>query len=62
MVPCRPRNMGQIRKENPMKIRPTGQDDLAGLQGVLDETGLFPGDMLPAMIEGFLSGEEPTSV
>ncbi len=45
-----------------MKIRPTGPDDLAGLQGVLDETGLFPGDMLPAMIEGFLSGEEPTSV
>lgn len=41
-----------------MQFRPTKTEDLPDLQIVLDETGLFPREMLPQMIEGFLSSEE----
>lgn len=38
-----------------MKIRPTKPDDLRPLQRVVRETELFPPEMLPDMIGGFLS-------
>ena len=41
-----------------MKIRPTLHDDIAALQEVLDGTELFPSEMLPEMVGGFLSGGE----
>lgn len=45
-----------------MKIRPTQADDMAALKGVLRETDLFPADMLPDMIHGFLSGQEGAEI
>ena len=39
-----------------MNIRPTKHDDLPALTDVLDGTDLFPSDMLPDMIGGFLEG------
>jgi ribosomal protein S18 acetylase RimI-like enzyme len=41
-----------------MNIRPTRHDDLADLQEVLDGTELFPSEMLPDLVSGFLSGDE----
>jgi ribosomal protein S18 acetylase RimI-like enzyme len=41
-----------------MNIRPTRHDDLADLQAVLEGTELFPSEMLPEMINSFLSGDE----
>jgi len=41
-----------------MKIRPTKHDDIPDLQAVLDGTELFPSDMLPDMLSGFLSSED----
>ena len=38
-----------------MKIRPTKQEDIIALQKVLDGTELFPSEMLPDMLSGFLS-------
>ena len=38
-----------------MKIRPTTLKDVPALKLVLDGTGLFPSDMLPDMLGGFLS-------
>ena len=38
-------------------VRPTIRADIPALQAVLDGTELFPSEMLPDMIEGFLSGE-----
>lgn len=40
-----------------MKIRPTESDDVPDLKLVLDATGLFPSEMLPDMLGGFLSEE-----
>ena len=40
-----------------MNIRPTKSEDIPALKVVLDETGLFPSDMLPDMLTGFLSEE-----
>jgi ribosomal protein S18 acetylase RimI-like enzyme len=40
-----------------MHVRPTKTEDLPALQMVLDETGVFPSDMLPQMIKGFLTDE-----
>ena len=43
-----------------MKIRQTKDDDIAPLQEVLSATGLFPSEMLPDMVSGFLSaGKSP---
>jgi ribosomal protein S18 acetylase RimI-like enzyme len=39
-------------------IRPTHRSDIPALQAVLDATDLFPSDMLPDMVRGFLSGDE----
>ena len=40
-----------------MNIRPTRHEDIAPLMTVVDETGLFPSEMLPDMASAFLSGE-----
>lgn len=40
-----------------IQIRPTQADDIAGLQQVLHETGLFPEVLLPDMVAPALSGE-----
>ena len=40
-----------------MNIRPTKSEDIPALKVVLDETGLFPSDMLPDMLTSFLSEE-----
>lgn len=41
---------------NPI-IKATSQDDIAGLQAVLDGTQLFPSEMLPDMLAPALSGD-----
>lgn len=38
-----------------MIIRSTASKDVAGLKRILEGTGLFPPEMLPDMIDGFLS-------
>ncbi|WP_372574596.1 GNAT family N-acetyltransferase [Ruegeria jejuensis] len=45
-----------------MKIRPTRPEDIPSLQRVLQETGLFPPEMLPEMIEGFFSDADPSDL
>lgn len=40
-----------------MNIRPTNSHDIADLQQILDETELFPSDMLPEMLSSFLAGD-----
>jgi N-acetylglutamate synthase-like GNAT family acetyltransferase len=45
-----------------MKVRLTKQEDIPALNLVLDGTGLFPSDMLPDMIQGFLSTEETPDI
>jgi ribosomal protein S18 acetylase RimI-like enzyme len=39
-------------------IRPAEAGHLAALQNIVAETGLFPPDLLPAMLGGALSGED----
>ncbi len=43
-----------------MHIRDTQSGDVPGLTRVLEETGLFPVEMLPGLLEAFLS-ESPSS-
>ncbi|WP_170791424.1 GNAT family N-acetyltransferase [Ruegeria lacuscaerulensis] len=45
-----------------MKIRPTMRDDVAALQEVLNGTELFPSEMLPDMVNSFLSDEESSEI
>ncbi|RLJ41858.1 ribosomal protein S18 acetylase RimI-like enzyme [Litoreibacter meonggei] len=45
-----------------MRIRPTLPDDIAALQVVLNETELFPSEMLPDMVGNFLSDEESSDI
>ncbi len=45
-----------------MKIRPTKQDDIAALQEVLNGTELFPSEMLPDMVSGFLANDESADI
>ncbi len=45
-----------------MEIRPTQHEDIAALQRVLDETELFPSEMLPEMVGGFLSNDETPDI
>ncbi len=40
-----------------MNVRPTEQNDIQDIQLILKQTQLFPSDILPAMIDGFLSGD-----
>ncbi len=44
------------------KIRPTKHDDITALQAVLDSTELFPSDMLPDMVSGFLSNDKSSDI
>lgn len=45
-----------------MKIRPTRSQDISALKLVLEGTELFPSDMLPEMMGGFLSDEGRSDV
>jgi len=45
-------------KDDAVNIRPTEMEDIPALKVVVDETGLFPSDMLPDMVSGFLSEQE----
>lgn len=45
-----------------MNIRPTRVEDIPALKRVLDDTGLFPGEMLPDMVQGFLSGGDEDDI
>lgn len=45
-----------------MKIRPTKHDDIAALQEVLKGTELFPSEMLPDMVGGFLSNGDSSEI
>lgn len=45
-----------------MKIRPTQHDDIAALQQVLDATALFPSELLPDMVGGFLADRESPDI
>lgn len=38
-------------------IQPTAPDDIEGLQEVLDDTGLFPSEMLPDMLSPAFAGD-----
>lgn len=41
-----------------MSIRPTKFEDIPALKIVLDETRLFPSDMLPDLVSGFIAEEK----
>ena len=45
-----------------MIIRATHHDDIAALQEVLNATGLFPADMLPAMLAPFFANDAPAEI
>ncbi|MEM8795185.1 MAG: GNAT family N-acetyltransferase [Pseudomonadota bacterium] len=45
-----------------MKIRPTKSEDIPALRKVVKETGLFPVDMLPDMLQPFLAGQTDETV
>lgn len=45
-----------------MDVRPTRAEDVPALKTVLDQTELFPSQMLPEMVAGFLSGDETESI
>lgn len=45
-----------------MKIRPTETEDIDVLKNVLDGTELFPSEMLPDMLRGFLSDQESEEI
>jgi len=54
---------GDTKKDElQMKIRSTKHEDIAALQEVLDGTELFPSEMLPDMVSGFLSTDESTDI
>jgi ribosomal protein S18 acetylase RimI-like enzyme len=41
-----------------MNVRPTRRQDIPALQSVLNETGLFPADMLPGLVSNFFTSED----
>ncbi len=45
-----------------MTIRPTSANDIPALQSVVEVAGLFPGELLPAMVSGFLSDDPSDEV
>ncbi len=50
------------KKVEEMIIRPTQHQDITALQEVLNGTGLFPGEMLPDMLSGYLSNAESPDI
>lgn len=44
-----------MKKKPTTTVRPTCSADVPALQRVLDDTGLFPGEMLPDMLSNFLT-------
>lgn len=53
---------GTKKDKRPMKIRLTKQDDIAALKDVLNGTELFPSEMLPDMVGGFLSDGKSSDI
>lgn len=45
-----------------MKVRPTKPEDIPALKLMLDGTELFPSEMLPGMLSGFLSNDESEDI
>lgn len=45
-----------------MKIRPSVSNDIPALKHIAERTGLFPPELLPDMIDDFLSGEDKNCV
>jgi ribosomal protein S18 acetylase RimI-like enzyme len=41
-----------------MNIRPLNAHDIPALQTVLEETGLFPAELLPELVSGFLTDQQ----
>lgn len=41
-----------------MNIRPLNTHDIPALQTVLEETGLFPAELLPELVSGFLTDQQ----
>lgn len=59
-----PHATGSFRDEKHqiMKTRLTTADDIKPLQSVLDQTDLFPSEMLPDMVADFLSSDESSDI
>ncbi|WP_299025777.1 GNAT family N-acetyltransferase [uncultured Sulfitobacter sp.] len=51
-----------MKVTKPMIIRPTKRGDIPALQQVLDDTELFPSELLPDMIDGFLTTADPADL
>jgi ribosomal protein S18 acetylase RimI-like enzyme len=49
-------------KTEPKKVKPTTREDIAGLQAVLEGTGLFPPEMLYGILGGHLSHNESPDI
>jgi ribosomal protein S18 acetylase RimI-like enzyme len=45
-----------------MIVRSTKSEDIAALQHVIDQTEMFPSEMLPEMIDGYLSGTAESDI
>lgn len=45
-----------------MNIRPLNAHDIPALQVVLNETGLFPAELLPELVGGFLSDQQSDDI
>ncbi len=57
-----PTGQNFLNEKPSMKIRPTRSDDIPDLQHVVDGTELFPSDLLPDMVSGFLREGESHDV
>ncbi len=45
-----------------MNISPSVSQDIPALQNIADDTGLFPSDLLPQMMDSYLSGSDENSL
>lgn len=54
--------MALLKDQAVMTIRPTKLQDIPALKEVLDRTELFPSQMLPDMLAGFLSGADAADI
>jgi ribosomal protein S18 acetylase RimI-like enzyme len=55
-------NSGVMGAEMVLNIRPTKREDITALKAVLDETELFPSELLPDMLADLLSGTSATEI